>query len=95
MRNVVGMSSLAGLVALLAGSLLAPVSTSGAAAGPEEASVTISPMVVSRFELGPPRGGRGSPFVAWVVRRSRPYDRHTIDNDLVLGGAATCRGTLA
>jgi subtilase family serine protease len=50
MRYAVGMSSLAGLVALLAGSLLAPVSPAGAAAGPEEASVTISPMVVSRFE---------------------------------------------
>ena len=50
MRYAVGMPWLAGLAALLTGSLLAPVSPPGAGAGPEEASVAVSPMVVSRFE---------------------------------------------
>jgi subtilase family serine protease len=50
MRYVVGTLGLAGLAALLTGSLLAPFSPPGAGAGPEGASVAVSPMVVSRFE---------------------------------------------
>jgi subtilase family serine protease len=56
MRYAVGTLWLAGVAALLTGSLLAPVSPpgaglgAGAGAGPEQASVAISPMVVSRFE---------------------------------------------
>jgi subtilase family serine protease len=44
-----GRSALAGLLSLLTGSLLAAVPPPGAAAGPEEAVVAVSPMVVSRF----------------------------------------------
>jgi len=50
MRYTVGTSALAGLAALLAGLLLAPVSPPGAGARPEEAAVALSPLVVSRFE---------------------------------------------
>ena len=50
MRYTVGTSALAGLAALLAGLLFAPVSPTGAAAGPEAAAVAFSPMVVSSFE---------------------------------------------
>jgi len=49
MRYTAGTRWLAGLVVLLAGSLLAAVPQSGSAAGPEQASVAVSPMVVSRF----------------------------------------------
>jgi len=50
MRYAVGTPLLAGFAAVLAGALLAPVSSHGAAARPEQAVVAVSPMVVSRFE---------------------------------------------
>ena len=50
MRYAVGTPLLAGFAAVLAGALLAPVSSHGAAARPERAVVAVSPMVVSRFE---------------------------------------------
>jgi subtilase family serine protease len=49
MRYHAGSPLLAGLITLLAGSLLAAVSPAGAAMTPEAAQVVISPMVVSRF----------------------------------------------
>ena len=49
MRCRAGTSWLAGLAAVLAGSLLAAVSPLGAAVAPEAAQVVMSPMVISRF----------------------------------------------